>query len=202
MAHTNLIKLLLLALLTLNTVIATPTPTNLAAAEVTAEPDPLLNFKPTLGTCITWCSGTSFTGSCARNFCKDANICVDIGARLEKKGEHDILQAVENREEQHSVEDRHNVGGQQTDEADNEVKSHPNDSTNPLGKRVRGRQLSGTPLSMNSIDVSGSTSCMLYKNAGCHMKDEHLRVGVDVDDLGVWGWGGTAVRSFACVRPN
>lgn len=127
---------------------------------------------------------------------------MDIGARLEKKGERDIFQELENGEERESVKDRHNFEDKYTDEADNDAKSHVNDSTYPLGNRVQGRQLSGTPLSMNSIDVSGSTSCMLYKNAGCHMKDEHLRVGVDVDDLGVWGWGGTAVRSFACVRPN
>lgn len=63
-------------------------------------------------------------------------------------------------------------------------------------------QLTVTPLSMASIAFGGSTSCMLYKKAGCHIADEYFRVGVSVEDLGFWGWGGNVVRSFTCVRPN
>lgn len=43
---------------------------------------------------------------------------------------------------------------------------------------------------------------MLYKRIGRHIADEHLRLGVSVHDPGVWGWGGDAVKSFACVKPT
>lgn len=214
----SILTLLLLALLT-TTIIATQTPTDLAPAAVTAEPDPLLNFKPTLGTCIDWCSGASFTGSCAKNFCKDANVCVNLGTSLGKRGEEESVDQVNYGEHRYGVKGNHTEGEHHNPHAhaNHTVEGHhnPHAHANHTGGEyhnphahanhtgLQERQLSGIPLTMTSISMGGSTSCMIYKKAGCHLKDEHLRVGAHhVDDLGVWGWGGSSVRSFACVRPN